>query len=142
MVAYQKRQLSGMIVRTKRVVTNRKNIRHNQKLFVWMLTVAVTSSHNAGHVSSTFNTSIKGWCHLFLFLATTEMYIIDTFKHTHTSYIFISNKSTRTLTSNHSSYWCCLHKPCFALWLNLTNVSFIFLQCFAIAVLFFWCFSL
>ena len=54
-----------------------------------------------------------------------------------TLYIFISNKLRRTLTSNHSSYWCCLHKPCFALWLKLTNVSFMFLQCFAIAVLFF-----
>ena len=33
------------------------------------------------------------------------------------------NKWTRKLTSNHSSYWCCLHRPCFDICLRLTNVS-------------------
>ena len=33
------------------------------------------------------------------------------------------NKLIRKLTSNHSSYWCCLHRPCFDLCLKLTNFS-------------------
>ena len=33
------------------------------------------------------------------------------------------NKLIRKLTSIHSSYWCCLHRPCFDLCLKLTNFS-------------------
>ena len=47
-----------------------------------------------------------------------------TFMHILQLHAKMCNKLIRKLTSYHSSYWCCLHRPCFDLCLKLTNVSY------------------